>query len=89
MTALPDYAVLGEGDMVTTLVAEPHWLYVWQTTDEQGESWWSVYRSVMIEDDDAWLDLFQATIASGAVRSEVLTDDRVMHRRAELAIYAM
>ena len=89
MTALPDYAVLGESDMVATLVAEPHWLYVWQTTDGQGESWLSVYRSVIIEDDDAWLDPFLATIAAGALRSEVVRDERMMRGRAELAIYAV
>ncbi len=85
---LPDYAVSDEGDMMTTLVAKPSWLFVWQTTDEQGESWLSVYRSVWLADDDDWLDPFQATIAAGALRSEVVDDDRMMHGRAELAIYA-
>lgn len=84
---LPDYAVLGE-DLVTTLVARPRWLYVWQTTDQEGASWLSVYRSVAVADDDSWLHPFQDQMSDGPVRSEVVRDVGIHRRRAELSVYA-
>lgn len=86
----PDYAVY-DGHGFTIEVAEPAYLWAWTTTDlDSGRSWRSVYRSVLVEDDDALYRPVRELIGDAEpLKSEVLPDESMMFGEAELSVYAI
>ena len=89
MIKLPNYAML-EDTAITTVIAKPRWLYVWRSTDlETGDTWLSVYRSVLVRDTDSMFQEARVLIGDAELlrREDVTDDDEMMHGRAEFSMW--
>jgi hypothetical protein len=85
---LPDTQIV-TGRELTTHIARPCWVYAWKTT--QGEdSWWSVYRSTLLDDNDhEWLEPVRDFIGkANLLHREIVVDPGMMFGSAELSTYA-
>lgn len=77
-----------DGYVVTTLIARPCWLYVWLTTDPDGMSWLSVYRSVRLRVTDDWYQgVLELTSGVKLLKTGIEEDEHMMGYKAELSIY--
>lgn len=74
-----------DGRAYTVVVSEPAWLYAWQTTDlETGRSWLSIYRSVLVSEDETRDLIGHRELTNWSPQ----TDPAMMFGRSELATYA-
>ncbi|CAN5352548.1 hypothetical protein BH11ACT6_BH11ACT6_01700 [soil metagenome] len=86
---LPDTQTV-DGNQLTTLIADPCWVYAWTTTEPDGTVWLSVLKSGLIRNSDTWLAPVSEMIAAGElVHRETRQNSHFMWDEAELTVYSV
>ncbi|MGB5794532.1 MAG: hypothetical protein WBH51_01925 [Mycolicibacter algericus] len=88
---LPDHYVTDDGYAITTVIAEPGWLYAWQTTGlDTGQTWLSVRRSTAVPTDSPLHQRLLELLGSATLLgSEVSSAPDMMFGTADLSIWAL